>query len=236
MSRGKRAQKKTTTRSIASSRSAKTAKSVRKKKIGLKVAKPSAKPRAASRAKSRAALDLGALTLRQAVRAASDLLRCAGYDPVLTGSACAALYAGAGLRPTSIDFVIGEYNAPDLDEVMRQAGFTRASMHQYESTHSPYDVVFLPPPLAVGDDVVRKTAVMQARPGTIRLLHPTDCVRQRLSMFYRWGDERALEEAIAVASKQAVDMELVRRWSEWEWCSEKYDLFARELKEKTSNR
>jgi hypothetical protein len=216
------------------------------KNVPAKAAKRSTKMTAKQRAKSRpakqqktasrskrvsrpSATDFAKLTLRQIIRTVAEHLEGAGYDPVLTGSACAAIYAGSALRPTSIDFVVNEYNASELGEVMRGVGFVRASMNHFESRKSPFDVIFLPPPLAVGDDVVRETVTVQARPGSIRLLSSTDCVRQRLSMFYRWGDRKAFDEAVMVAKQQSVDMDLIRRWSEWEWCTDKYDEFVEAL-------
>lgn len=189
-----------------------------------------AKTKGRSKGSSRSsAIDLTTLSLRQAVRIVAEHLENAGYDPVLTGSSCAALYAGGAIHPSSMEFVVSEYNAAELGKVMGALGFRRVSMNHYESAKSPYDVVFLPPPLAVGDDVIREPVLVPARPGKIRLLNVTDSVRQRLSMFYRWGDRKALDEAVVVARKQSLDMELIRRWSEWEWCTDKYDEFLGEL-------
>jgi len=197
----------------------------RKKPAGTK--RPA--PRKPSGAKS---IDFSTLTLRQAVARLSEHLEEAGQEPVLTGSACAAIYVGAAIKPRVINFVIGEYTSGELDGTMKKLGFQRSSMNHYESKNSPYDVVFSPPPLAVGDDVVRDIATAQARPGKFMLLSPTDCVRQRLSMFYRWGDVDAFAEAVEVARRHEIDLDLVKRWSQWEWCSDKFEEFISAIKNK----
>jgi len=196
----------------------------KKKKAAQAPKKSAEKP--AKRAK---AIDFEKLTLRQAVAKLSEHLEEVGYEPVLTGSACAAVYVGPSITPEAINFVIDEYTAGEIEQAMRKLGFKRSSLNHYESRKAPFDVIFSPPPLAVGDDVVRDIVDAQARPGKFKMLNPTDCVRQRLSMFYRWGDVDAFAEAIEVARRHEIDMELVRRWSEWEWCSDKYAEFVSAL-------
>lgn len=199
-----------------------------KKKKAAGAPKKGAK-RAAKSAGRAKAIDFGELTLRQAVARLIEHLEEVGYEPVLTGSACAAVYVGPSLKPTAINFVIDEYTASEIEQAMRKLGFARSSMNHYESKKAPFDVVFSPPPLAVGDDVVKDIVTVQARPGKFKMLNPTDCVRQRLSMFYRWGDVEAFGEAVEVARRHEIDMELVRRWSEWEWCADKYAEFVSAL-------
>lgn len=201
------------------------------KKASVKKAKAAGKKKTAVKKGSTKSADFTKCTLRQIIARISEHLEEADYAPVLTSSACAAIYVGPSLKPSVIEFVIDEYNASELDSTMRAIGFKRVSMNHYESSKAPYDIVFDPPPLAVGDDVVKDIATASARPGKFKLLNPTDCVRQRLSMFYRWGDKDAFYEAVEVVKKHKIDMDLVRRWSEWEWCTDKYEEFVRQLEE-----
>jgi hypothetical protein len=176
------------------------------------------------------------LPIQQITARVREHLSQAGYDPVLTGRTCAAIYVGHSVRPESIDFVLKEYEVPELAETMSKIGFKPAGLHTFASRSCPVDVVFSPPPLAVGDDLVKEVAEVKVRGGRIRLLNPTDCVRQRLSMFYRWGDRDAFAEALAISSKMKVDMDLVRRWSDWEWCAESYQEFEKELRSENSSK
>lgn len=200
-------------------------KAARKKK---KAPKKGAKRATKSVGRSKA-IDFEKLTLRQAVARLTEYLEEVGYEPVLTGSACAAVYVGPSLKPAAINLVIDEYTASEIEQAMKRLGFARSSMNHYESKRAPFDVIFSPPPLAVGDDVVREIVTAQARPGKFKMLNPTDCVRQRLSMFYRWGDAEAFSEAVEVARRHEIDMELIKRWSEWEWCADKYGEFVSAL-------
>jgi hypothetical protein len=45
------------------------------------------------------------------------------------------------------------------------------------------------------------------------MLTPTQCVMDRLAAYFHWRDRQALDQAIAVAASQSVDLETVERWS-----------------------
>ena len=49
--------------------------------------------------------------------------------------------------------------------------------------------------------------------GTLQLLSPTDCVKDRLTAYYHWDDLQALEQAKMVAKNHKIDFEEIRRWS-----------------------
>jgi hypothetical protein len=205
-----------------------------KKAKGSAGAKPKAKgrPRANAKAKTgpkRVSKDFSKLSIKQIVARIREHLVQAGYDPVLTGRACAGVYLGKGVDAKAIDFVLKEYEVPELADTMKAIGFERSGLYAYESKRCPLDVIFAPPPLAVGDDLVKQIDEIRVRGGRIKLLSPTDCTRQRLAMYYRWGDEDGFEEAVRMAMEYEVDMDLIKRWSAWEWCTDRYVEFEAEL-------
>ncbi|MFA4874183.1 MAG: hypothetical protein WC956_05015 [bacterium] len=187
--------------------------------------KPGSKPGLTNRT-----ISFEGLSLRQiAARLSAYLTKC-GYGPALIGKACAALHVGTSIKPKSLDLVLREYQVNELKAAMSRIGFRNTEMNTFESNRCPLAVVISPPPISVGDDIVDSLQIIKTRDGDIRTLDPTDCVRQLLSMYYRWGDRDAMEDAIAVASKHAIDLDLVRRWSEWEWCTDRFEEFLTELK------
>ena len=205
----------------------------RKKKATKKAkAKKRAKPKPRSKPKAkpqRVSKDFQGLSVKQIAARVREHLVQAGYDPVLTGRACAAVYVGSKVAARALDFVLKEYEVPELADTMRAIGFNRTGLYTYEGRRCPLDVIFSPPPLAVGDDMVRGVDEIKVRGGAIKLLTPTDCTRQRLSMYYRWGDMDAFEEAVEMALAFDVDMDLIKKWSDWEWCSDRYEEFIEEL-------
>jgi|GEM_PF-4859020 len=49
--------------------------------------------------------------------------------------------------------------------------------------------------------------------GVLRLLSPTDCVKDRLAAYYRWNDRQSLQQAILVARMCDINLDEIERWS-----------------------
>ena len=64
---------------------------------------------------------------------------------------------------------------------------------------------------------------------TLRLLSPTDCVKDRLAAFYHWNDRPSLNQALLVCKDAQVDLREVRRWSTNEGMRDKFELFKEAL-------
>jgi hypothetical protein len=52
--------------------------------------------------------------------------------------------------------------------------------------------------------------------GILRVISPTDCVKDRLAAFYHWGDNQCLAQAKMVCENNSVDLMEVARWSKAE--------------------
>lgn len=208
----------------------------KKRKAAPKPARPKApvkKGAAAAQKPVMKPIDFAGLTTRQIVARLFQLLTERAYDPVLIAHGCAAFYSSA-VSPKAVEFVISDFTLSEVVRQMAQLGFHADGMTAFTSPRCPVEVILSPPPLAAGDDVVRNIASFKTRDGTVRMLSETDCVRQLLSMFYRWGDREAFCDAVEVARacRDRIDLELVKRWSEWEWCTEKYEEFLKKMNEK----
>ncbi len=89
-------------------------------------------------------------------------------------------------------------------------------MFEHPRTHFTLD--FPKGPLAVGGDYLSETANLERGGVRLRILTPTDCVRDRLAHYYHWDDHTALRAAVAVARShpESVDIEKLRDWTERE--------------------
>jgi len=58
----------------------------------------------------------------------------------------------------------------------------------------------------------------------LKIISPTDCVKDRLAGYYHWDDLQCLEQAVLVAQVNRIDLEEIERWSGGE---EKLDEFRR---------
>jgi hypothetical protein len=69
--------------------------------------------------------------------------------------------------------------------------------------------------------------------GKLRLLSPTNSVKDRLAAFFHWNDRQSLEPALMVAQAQPVDLKDIRRLSKSEENEAKFDIFEQRLSAKT---
>ena len=54
---------------------------------------------------------------------------------------------------------------------------------------------------------------MEESTGILKLLTPTDCIKDRLAAYYHWDDPQSLEQAVWVAEKNTFDMVSIEKWS-----------------------
>ena len=84
-------------------------------------------------------------------------------------------------------------------------------------------------PLMVGDERVERVSIRNTPGGELRLLCPTDCVKDRLAAYFHWNDRQALEQAVLVAKAQPIDLDNVSRWSDSEGNAPKFQVFKQRL-------
>jgi hypothetical protein len=68
-------------------------------------------------------------------------------------------------------------------------------------------------PVAIGEEVIHDFAERHSPAGILRVLHPTECVMDRLTWYFHNADRQCLEQALQVARKHSVDLERIERWA-----------------------
>ncbi|MBD3413704.1 MAG: hypothetical protein GF421_04635 [Candidatus Aminicenantes bacterium] len=170
------------------------------------------------------------LSLKQLAVTISDLLNKNGIDAVLSGGACVTIYTHNKYMSYDLDFVLLSPTAFEkINKVMKQIGFKPEGKY-FKHDKSPYLVDFLSPPLSVGEEPVKKIEELKEGEKILRLLSPTDCVKDRLAAFYHWNDQQCLEQAVLVCENQKVNLKEVQRWSKKEGMSQKFEVFKSNLK------
>ena len=71
-------------------------------------------------------------------------------------------------------------------------------------------------PLALYEEVASQIDEVEMETGTLLVISPTDCVKDRLAWFYHDSDRQCLGQAILVAKNHPVDMTEIEKWSEGE--------------------
>jgi hypothetical protein len=78
---------------------------------------------------------------------------------------------------------------------------------------------------------VRETVEKDFSTGLLRLISPTDCIKDRLAAYYHWNDRQSLDQAILVALECEIDLGEIERWSTKEGRSNEFaDIRARLMK------
>ena len=80
-------------------------------------------------------------------------------------------------------------------------------------------------PLTVGEENITKVNEIRENDTLLKLLTPTDSVKDRLSAYYHWNDQQALEQALMVCKEQDIDIDNVREWSKREEMQDKFKNF-----------
>jgi hypothetical protein len=145
-------------------------------------------------------------------------LRRKGIDMVLSGGACVSIYSRNRYESMDLDMIHTSLMKPKrktLCEAMTELGFTRDGRH-FKHPDTPLLVEFPAGPPAVGEEPVKDIRERQEATGVLRLISPTDCVKDRLAGFFHAHDHQCLDQAVLVAHENPVDLDEIERWSKGE--------------------
>lgn len=143
----------------------------------------------------------------------AEQLQHFGIEVVLTGGSCVSIYTGNRYQSYDLDFIerySGQRKA--VAAALAAIGFMPQERY-FTHPDTPYFVEFPAGPLAIGCEPVRDVAKIVFSTGTLRLLTPTDCIKDRLAHYYHWGDRQGLEQALMVAVAETIDLDEIERWA-----------------------
>lgn len=156
-------------------------------------------------------------------------LQKSGINVVLSGGACVAIYSNHKYVSKDIDFIARfTIDHKKVKNAMTELGFEQRGKY-YHNSQTPYFVEFIPGPPSVGQDPIEEIHEITMTTGMIRILTPTDSVKDRLAAFYHWGDRQSLEQAILISRSNPIDMQSVETWSIREGKISEFEQFKRRL-------
>ena len=176
-------------------------------------------------------MKLAGLSTKELAAVVCDALERRGITAVLTGGACVMIYARGKYVSKDLDFVVASQDRLE-DVAAALAGLSfRARGRVYVSAQTNLVIdVGNPWPPAVGRQILKLPAARLVARHRLRMLSPTDCVKDRLAAFHYWDDRQALEQAILVCRARKVDIKEVGRWSRAEGQSARFAQFRGEFK------
>jgi hypothetical protein len=154
-------------------------------------------------------------------------LKSRGIRVVLSGGSCVSLYASDRYVSMDLDFIeLLHTTRRQLKKALAEIGFTEQNRY-FKHPETEFFLEFPSGPLAVGGEPVGAIAEIQFDTGTLTLLSPTDCVKDRLAAFYHWNDRQCLEQAVWVARERGIDWQEIEQWSRKEGEEEKFAVFRK---------
>lgn len=158
-----------------------------------------------------------------------DSLQANGIQVVLSGGGAVSFYCGNKYVSKDLDLInTGFARRSKIKSVMENLGFHEEGRY-FIHPETVFLVEFPDGPLSVGEEPVKEVSEFKLPTGTLKVLSPTDCVKDRLCAFYFWNDLQGLEQAILVAKSQQVDLKEIKRWSKVEGKEKEYKSFTDKL-------
>lgn len=158
-----------------------------------------------------------------------DSLQTASIQVVLSGGSAVSFYSSNKYVSKDLDLVnTGFARRSKIKSVMEKLGFTEKGRYFIHS-ETTFLVEFPDGPLSVGEEPVKEVSEFELSTGTLKVLSPTDCVKDRLCAFYFWNDLQGLEQAVLVAKSQQVDLKEIKRWSKVEGKEKEFKAFTDKL-------
>ena len=173
---------------------------------------------------------IGQLSHAELAALVCTTLEEAGISVVLTGGSCVSIWTHDKFVSLDLDFIaLGLHTHREISQVLGSIGFTPSGPNSRYFENPECDLVLEFPsgPVAVGDESLSQTDFekIETAVGTLHLLKPTDCIKDRLAGYYYWGDRQNLLQAVEVAKRQPVDWQSLEKWHEAEGQLEGFSVF-----------
>jgi len=163
-----------------------------------------------------------------------ETLKNSGINAVLVGGACVSIYSHNQYQSSDLDFATYEEIKP-IEKALAKLGFKRIG-RQFSHDKCPYFIDFVNPPISVGHEAIHQFSTVTTSIGSLQLLSPTDCVKDRLSSFFHWNDAQGLEQALMVAENHLIDLQDLKRWAIKEGFENKLEEFLHKYRKPSKKR
>ena len=140
-------------------------------------------------------------------------LKIRGIDTILVGGAVVSIYSKGAYHSGDLDFVKASMFVTKLEETMNEIGFKKKGRH-YIHPECKHLFVEFPggPPLGIGEDNSIVPDEVEVKGTIIKILSPTDCVKDRLASYIHFKSAEGLDQAVLVAKNQDVNLSSIKKW------------------------
>jgi hypothetical protein len=137
-----------------------------------------------------------------------------GITVILSGGAAVSIYSVNQYVSADIDLVnVNFVERKKIIAAMEEIGFGEKNRY-FKHPDTKHIVEFPPGPLSVGDEPVTSINEIKFSTGILKVISPTDCVKDRLAAYYFWNDQQSLAQAILVAKHSQIRINEIKSWSQ----------------------
>jgi hypothetical protein len=155
-------------------------------------------------------------------------------DMVLVGGSVVSIYSKGRYRSGDLDFVSLSYMENKVPKLLNDLGFKKDG-RVYSNKKCPHLCIDLvSPPLAIGNDYEIKPNEVNYKGKVLKILTPTDCIKDRLASYIYFEARECLDQALLVAQAQKFSKKEVKKWCKEEKMIEAYKEFI-DILEQQSN-
>jgi hypothetical protein len=138
-------------------------------------------------------------------------------DTTLVGGSVVAIYSSGMYKSGDLDLVnINNREETIINETLQKLGFEKKRRHFEHQKCKHIFIEFVPPPLSIGSDYNVKPHEVLVEGILIKILSPTDCIKDRLASYIYFDARECLDQAVLVATKQKFDLKEVKDWCDSE--------------------
>ena len=157
-----------------------------------------------------------------------------GIHSVLVGGAVVAIYTSGLYRSGDLDMVPDDWGRDRLAEALAKIGFIASKSRYYQHPECAHLFLEFPRgPVEIGEQypVVPDEITVEGR--TLRILSPTDSVKDRLAGYIHWKTRTYLDQALLICEQQKKRVKLneIREWCIKEGGTEAFEELKARLSE-----
>ncbi len=159
-------------------------------------------------------------------------LKKRNIDTVLVGGAVVSIYTEGAYQSGDLDLILTQLFVKDLPKIMAEIGFEKQKGRYYIHLDCKHLFIEFPKgPLEIGDDHSVTPDEVEVNTEIIKILSPTDCVKDRLATYIYYKDRVGMEQALMVAKKHPINLESVEKWCRKENAVPVFQEFLNNLKQ-----
>ena len=163
----------------------------------------------------------------------------AGIGSVLVGGAAVSIHTRSAYQTGNLDLVPDDLQRGKIPDVLRRLQFTARRTRDFVHPECPHLPIRFPMgPVEIGGKSFIVPDEIEIEGRSLRLLSPTDCVKDRLAGYLQWQSRPFLNQAVLVCRHQAgrVDLGEIQRWCEAEGSFSAFQQMKRRVADSESER